>query len=49
MTQEIRVKVSEKMDDIVGKIADSIGVKKTEYVKSLIVQELRKRGVKIGE
>ena len=42
------MKVSEKMDQILGEISDSLGIKKTEYIKSLIVSELMKRG-KSGE
>lgn len=49
MTQEIRIKLSERMDNILNMISQGMGIKKTEYVKSLIMEDIRKRGVKGGE
>lgn len=47
MADEIRVKMSNELDRILSKISEEIGVKKTEYVKSLIIKDLRKRGGKV--
>lgn len=46
MADEIRVKISNDLDKILSEISEEIGVKKTEYVKSLIIEDLRKRGGK---
>ena len=40
---EIKISVSEKTDKIIQEIVDSIGIKKTEYVKSLVIEDLKKR------
>lgn len=39
---EIKIVLSEKMDKLVQKISDDIGIKKTEYVKSLVIENLKK-------
>lgn len=39
---EIKISVSEKMDKIIQKIADDLGIKKTEFVKSLVIENLKK-------
>jgi len=37
---EIKISVSEKLDSILQKFADSLGIKKAEFVKNLVVKEL---------
>jgi len=39
---EIKIVLSEKMDKLVQKISNEIGIKKTEYVKSLVIENLKK-------
>lgn len=39
---EIKINVSEDMNEIIQKVSDDIGIKKTEFVKSLVIQELKK-------
>jgi hypothetical protein len=39
---EIKISVSEKMDKIIQEISDDIGIKKTEFVKSLVIENLKK-------
>ena len=39
---EIKISVSDKMDKIIQKIADDLGIKKTEFVKSLVIENLKK-------
>lgn len=48
MNDEIRIKLSDRMDKILDKVSERIGVKKTEYVKSLIIEDLKKRGKRSG-
>ena len=38
---EIKIIVSERLDKLVEKESDEIGVKKTEFVKSLLIQHFR--------
>ncbi len=38
---EIKISVSEKMDKLIQKIADDLGIKKTEFVKSLVIESLK--------
>jgi len=38
---EIKISVSEEMDKIIQKISDEIGIKKTEFVKSLVIENLK--------
>jgi hypothetical protein len=45
---EIKIVVSEAMEKRIEKIADSLGIKKTEYVKGLIIEEF-KRGLGNGK
>ena len=42
---EIKIVVSDVMEKIIEKLSDSLGIKKTEYVKGLVIEDL-KRGVK---
>jgi prolyl-tRNA editing enzyme YbaK/EbsC (Cys-tRNA(Pro) deacylase) len=39
---EIRFKISEKLDELVSKVAKELGVDKADYVKTLILNDLRK-------
>ena len=41
---EIRFGITKKLNEIIVKIADELGVDKSDYVKSLILNDLRKRG-----
>lgn len=38
---EIKISVSEKMDKVIQDISDELGIKKTEFVKSLVIENLR--------
>ncbi len=38
---EIKISVSVEMDKIIQDISDNIGIKKTEFVKSLIIENLK--------
>jgi len=38
---EIKISTSKEMDKIVQKIADNLGIKKTEFVKSLVIENLK--------
>jgi len=37
---EIKISVSDKLDGILQKMADGIGIKKAELVKNIVVKEL---------
>ena len=39
---EIKISVSDKMEKVIQKIVDDLGIKKTEFVKSLIIENLKK-------
>ena len=39
---EIKISVSDVLDEILQKEADSVGIKKAEFVKNVIVNEIRK-------
>ncbi len=48
---EIKISVSERLDEILQKIADDLGIKKAEFVKNMVIKEimqtdLGKRGKK---
>lgn len=38
---EIKISLSGEMDKIIKKISDELGIKKTEFVKSLIIENLK--------
>lgn len=38
---EIKISTSNEMEKIIQKIADDLGIKKTEFVKSLIIENLK--------
>jgi hypothetical protein len=47
---EIKISVSEKMDKIIQDISDDLGLKKTEFVKNVLINELaRRRGDNNGK
>lgn len=39
---EIRFKISPKLDDLISRIVMELGVDKSDYVKTLILNDLRK-------
>ncbi len=43
---EIKINVSGRMEKIIQKIVDDLGIKKTEFVKSLLIEGLKK--IKFG-
>jgi len=38
---EIKISVSDKLDKIIRKISEKYGIKKTEFVKSLVIENLK--------
>ena len=40
---EIRFTVTKKLDELILKVSDSLGVDKSDYVKSLILDDLKGR------
>lgn len=43
MAPEIRFTITKKLDDILKKISDELGVDKSDYVRSLILNDLRNK------
>jgi len=43
---EIKISVSEEMEKVIQGISDRVGIKKTEFVKSLVIENLKK--IKLG-
>ena len=41
---EIRFTITKKLDELILKVSNSLGVDKSDYVKSLILKDLRERG-----
>ena len=41
---EIRFKISEKLDKNLSKICERLGIDRADYIKMLIVNDLRKEG-----
>ncbi len=39
---EIKINVSDKMEKVIQKIVDDLGIKKTEFVKSIVIENLKK-------
>ena len=39
---EIKIVISDQMEKIIENMSDSLGIKKTEYVKNLIVEDFKK-------
>jgi len=46
---EIRFGITKKLNDILVKISDELGVDKSDYIKSLILNDIRKRGDKFRD
>ncbi len=44
---EIKINVSDKMEKVIQKIVDDLGIKKTEFVKSIVIENLKK--IKFGD
>jgi prolyl-tRNA editing enzyme YbaK/EbsC (Cys-tRNA(Pro) deacylase) len=44
---EIRFKISEKLDELISKVSKDLGVDKADYVKTLILNDLRKGEAKL--
>ena len=40
---EIRFSVTKKLNDLILEVSDSLGVDKSDYIKSLILADLRKK------
>lgn len=38
---EIKIVVSEQMEKIIEEISNKVGIKKTEFVKSLVIENLK--------
>jgi hypothetical protein len=43
---EIRFTITKKLDDLLREISESYGIDKSDYLRSLIVNDLRKGGLK---
>jgi len=46
---EIKISASDEMNKIIQKIADDLGIKKTEFVKSLVIENLKEIKLKKGD
>ena len=44
---EIRFTVTKKLDELILEVSNSLGVDKSDYVRSLILKDLRERGGRI--
>ncbi len=38
---EVKISLSDKTDEVVQKLSDELGIKKTEFVKSLVIENLK--------
>jgi len=45
---EIRFTVTDKLDYLITRLSGELGVSKAEYIKSLVLRDLRKNGLKAG-
>ena len=43
---EIRFSIPKKLDDLIVEVAESLGVDKSDYIRSLILADLRDKGKK---
>jgi len=43
---EIRINISDKLETIITDISQNMGVKNTDYIRSLIITDLKNRGIK---
>ena len=39
---EIKIVVSDETEKVIEKVCEAIGIKKTEYVKGLVIEELKR-------
>jgi prolyl-tRNA editing enzyme YbaK/EbsC (Cys-tRNA(Pro) deacylase) len=46
---EIRFTITDKLNERILEVAEELGVDKSEYIKSLILQDLRDKGVRRNE
>lgn len=46
---EIRFTIPDKLNEKILRVAEELGVDKSEYIKSLILQDLREKGVRKNE
>ena len=44
---EIKIVVSDKMNELIQDVSDDIGIKKSEYVKNIVVEDLKGKVGKI--
>ncbi len=40
---EIRFTITKKLDDMILEVSDSMGIDKSDYIRSLIITDLRKK------
>lgn len=40
---EIRFSITKKLDDLIVEVSESMGVDKSDYIKSLVLNDLRKK------
>ena len=46
---EIKISVSTEMDKIIQQISEKLGIKKTEFVKSLVIENIKELKIKGSE
>ena len=46
---EIRFTITDKLNEKILQVAEELGVDKSEYIKSLILKDLREKGVRKNE
>jgi hypothetical protein len=44
---EIRLAISETLDKIIENLSSSLGVTKTEYIRTLVINDIRSKGMEI--
>lgn len=40
---EIRFSITKKLDDLITEVSESMGVDKSDYIRSLVLNDLRKK------
>jgi len=40
---EIRFSITKKLDDLIVEVSESMGVDKSDYIRSLVLNDLRKK------
>jgi len=43
---EIKISISDRMEKVIEEICEEIGIKKTEFVKSLVISHLKDKEAK---